>query len=67
MASARWRSGCAEPGEPVPARTVKFRQGIRLLWVLPLLPLLALTSATVVTGVSMLIGGPLAEEPGWRC
>ncbi|WP_405985364.1 CPBP family intramembrane glutamic endopeptidase [Streptomyces sp. NBC_00872] len=81
-------------GEPVPARTVKFRQGARLLWALPLL---ALASATVVAGalladflggagvsltegrelistvggivpffVSMLIAGPLSEEPGWR-
>ncbi|MFI6702885.1 lysostaphin resistance A-like protein [Streptomyces sp. NPDC050509] len=81
-------------GEPVPARTVKFRQGVRLFWVLPLL---VLASATVVAGallaeflggtrvsltegkelvstvggvvpffVSMLIAGPLAEEPGWR-
>ncbi|MFF2524220.1 CPBP family intramembrane glutamic endopeptidase [Streptomyces liangshanensis] len=81
-------------GEPVPARTVKLRQGVRLFWVLPLL---ALSSASVVAGallagflgdatvsltegkelissvggiapflVSMLIGGPVAEEPGWR-
>ncbi|MFE1959014.1 CPBP family intramembrane glutamic endopeptidase [Streptomyces sp. NPDC059479] len=81
-------------GEPVPARAVKFRQGVRLLWALPLL---VLASASVVAGalladflggtavsltegreliatvggivpffVSMLIAGPLAEEPGWR-
>ncbi|MFD7897199.1 CPBP family intramembrane glutamic endopeptidase [Streptomyces sp. NPDC059743] len=84
----------ARRGEPVPARAVKFRQGIRLLWALPLL---VLASASVVAGalladflggpgvsltegrelistvggivpffVSMLIAGPLAEEPGWR-
>ncbi|MFD3910863.1 CPBP family intramembrane glutamic endopeptidase [Streptomyces sp. NPDC058603] len=80
--------------EPVPARTVTFRQGRRLFWVLPLL---VLASGTVVAGatladflggaqvslaegrelistvggvvpffVSMLIAGPLSEEPGWR-
>lgn len=80
--------------EPVPARTVQFRQGIRLFWAPPLL---VLASATVVAGAlladflggtgvsltegkelistvggvvpffaSMLIAGPLAEEPGWR-
>ncbi|MFJ9212401.1 lysostaphin resistance A-like protein [Streptomyces sp. NPDC102264] len=79
---------------PVPARTVKVRQGIRLFWALPLL---VAASATVVAGalladfvgsaevsptegrelistvggvvpffVSMLIAGPLSEEPGWR-
>jgi len=85
----------ARRGEPVPARTMRLRQGVRLLWVLPLL---ALAAATVVAGallanllldgpalsltegrelvataggavpflVSMLIAGPLAEEPGWR-
>ena len=85
----------ARRGEPVPARTMRLRQGVRLLWVLPLL---ALGVATVVAGallanlllggpalsltegrelvataggavpflVSMLIAGPLAEEPGWR-
>ncbi|MGW6740643.1 CPBP family intramembrane glutamic endopeptidase [Streptomyces sp. NPDC055025] len=84
----------ARRGEPVPVRTVRFRQGVRLLWVLPLL---VLTSGSVVAGallagflggatvslsegkelissvggivpffVSMLIGGPVAEEPGWR-
>ncbi|MFJ9027659.1 lysostaphin resistance A-like protein [Streptomyces sp. NPDC102274] len=81
-------------GEPVPARTVRFRQGARLFWALPLL---VLASASVAGGalladllggagvsltegrelistaggivpffISMLIAGPLAEEPGWR-
>lgn len=80
--------------QPVPAHTVRLRLSPRLLWVLPML---VLTSATVVAGVvlaslvggpavsltgglaliatvggpvpffiSMLIAGPLAEEPGWR-
>ncbi|MBE1486086.1 CPBP family intramembrane glutamic endopeptidase [Plantactinospora soyae] len=80
--------------QPVPARTVRLRLGMRLFWVLPLL---AMASATVLAGallayllggpelsltsgqsliatvggpvpffISMLIGGPLAEEPGWR-
>ncbi|MFD3519296.1 CPBP family intramembrane glutamic endopeptidase [Streptomyces sp. NPDC058653] len=81
-------------GEPVPPRAVRFRQGVRLLWALPLL---ALASGSVVAGafladffggatvsltegkelistvggivpfvVSMVIAGPLSEEPGWR-
>jgi membrane protease YdiL (CAAX protease family) len=84
----------ARLGQPVPAHTVKFAQGIRFFWVLPLL---MLASGTVVAAaflshllggpdvsltegrtliatagglapflVSMVIGGPLAEEPGWR-
>jgi membrane protease YdiL (CAAX protease family) len=79
---------------PLPAHTVKFRAGVRLFWVLPLL---VLASATVLAAallahllggpavsltegqalmataggpalflISMLITGPLAEEPGWR-
>ncbi|QXE33868.1 CPBP family intramembrane metalloprotease [Streptomyces sp. GMY02] len=81
-------------GEPVPPRTVRFRQGVRLFWALPLL---ALASGSVVAGafladflggtavsltegrelistvggivpffISMVIAGPLSEEPGWR-
>lgn len=81
-------------GEPVPARTMRLRQGARLFWALPLL---VMASAGVLAGVlladrlggpavsltegkelistaggvvpfffSMLIAGPLAEEPGWR-
>lgn len=81
-------------GEPVPARTMRLRQGARLLWALPML---VMASASVLAGVlladrlggpavsltegkelistaggvvpfffSMLIAGPLAEEPGWR-
>jgi membrane protease YdiL (CAAX protease family) len=80
--------------EPVPAQTVPVRQGLRLLWALPLL---VLASATVLAAalltellggpaidltegrdlvataggpvpflISMIIAGPLAEEPGWR-
>jgi membrane protease YdiL (CAAX protease family) len=80
--------------QDVPAHSVKFAQGIRFFWVLPLL---LLASGTVVAAaflshllggpgvsltegrnliatagglapflVSMVIGGPLAEEPGWR-
>jgi membrane protease YdiL (CAAX protease family) len=80
--------------EPVPARTVRLRQGLRLLWVLPLLVMAVVTvvaaaflgdvlggPAADLTGgrelvttagglapflVSMLVAGPLAEEPGWR-
>ncbi|MFG1928504.1 CPBP family intramembrane glutamic endopeptidase [Cryptosporangium sp. NPDC048952] len=81
-------------GEPVPAHTVPWRQGRRLLWALPLL---VLASGTVLVAavladllggpavdltegreliataggvapflVSMIVAGPLAEEPGWR-
>ncbi|MDX3855736.1 type II CAAX endopeptidase family protein [Streptomyces sp. AK02-01A] len=88
------RARRARRREPVPARTVKFRQGTRLFWVPPLL---VPASASVVAGalladllggpgvsltegrelistvggvvpffVSMLVAGPLAEEPGWR-
>ncbi len=80
--------------EPVPAHTVRLRQGVRLLWALPLL---ALAVASVAGGallaaalggpaldlsegrdlvataggavpflISMLVAGPIAEEPGWR-
>lgn len=80
--------------EAVPLHTVRFRFGVRLFWVLPLL---VVASATVVAAallahlaggpevsltegrnliasaggpasflVSMLVAGPLAEEPGWR-
>ena len=80
--------------EPIPAHTVPVRQGLRLLWALPLL---VMASATVLAAalltellggpaidltegrdlvamaggpvpflISMLIAGPLAEEPGWR-
>jgi membrane protease YdiL (CAAX protease family) len=81
-------------GEPVPVHTVRFRSGVRLFWVLPLLALAAATVAAaallapllggpepaltegrelmakaggaVPFLISMLIAGPLAEEPGWR-
>ena len=84
----------ARLGQSVPAHSMKFGQGIRLFWVLPLL---VLASATVLGAallshllggpevsltegrnliatagglapflVSMLVAGPLAEEPGWR-
>lgn len=80
--------------QPAPARTVRLRPSPRLFWILPML---ALTSATVLAGallapvlggpavglaggqaliatvggpvpfiISMLVAGPLAEEPGWR-
>ncbi|MEV4626647.1 type II CAAX endopeptidase family protein [Micromonospora sp. NPDC049523] len=88
------RTRRARRREPVPARTVRTRLGVRLFWALPML---VLASATVVAAallaellggpvvsltegrdliatvggpvpffVSMLIAGPLAEEPGWR-
>ncbi|MET9478738.1 type II CAAX endopeptidase family protein [Streptomyces sp. NPDC006638] len=88
------RARRARRREPVPARAVPYRQGVRVFLALPLL---ALASASVVVGalladplggpgvslaggreliatvggvvpflVSMLIAGPLAEEPGWR-
>lgn len=80
--------------QPAPAHTVRLRLSPRLFWTLPML---ALTSATVLAGallapvlggpaasfsggqaliatvggpvpfiISMLVAGPLAEEPGWR-